>query len=76
MLMDTKLPYYNLEIWGGIECTINRVNDQFRDQLDMAGHYQRPGDIERMADLGIRKLRYPILWERHQSYPDQKIDWR
>jgi len=75
MLMDTKLPYYNLEIWGGIECTINRVNDQFRDQLDMAGHYQRPGDIERMADLGIRKLRYPILWERHQPQPDQKIDW-
>ncbi|MGZ8551697.1 MAG: family 1 glycosylhydrolase, partial [Chitinophagaceae bacterium] len=74
--MATKFPYYSPEVWGGIECTINRVNDEYKDQLEKAGHYTRPGDIERIASLGIRKLRYPILWERHQKTIDQKIDWR
>lgn len=77
MLTDTASPYYNKpEIWGGIECTINRVMDEYRDQLNLSGHYTREGDIERFAALGIRKLRYPILWERHQPHLNQKIDWR
>src|SRR6185312_15456718 len=29
----------DIEVWGGIECTINRVNDQYFDQLGYAGHY-------------------------------------
>ena len=76
MSTDIKLPYYNPEVWGGIECTINRVKNEYRDQLAMAGHYTRPGDIEKFASLGIRKLRYPVLWEHHQPEADKKIDWR
>ena len=56
----------NLEIWGGIECTINRVGDTFLDQLQCSGHYERESDIHEFARLGIKALRYPILWERHQ----------
>ncbi len=70
--MDTKFLYCKPEIWGGIECTINRVKNNYRDQLQMAGHYSREGDIERFAELGIRKLRYPVLWEYHQSGSDKK----
>ena len=70
-----KYPNYNPELWGGIECTINRVNDKYRDQLLLAGHYTRPGDIERFAELGIQKLRYPVLWERHEPTQNQMIDW-
>src|SRR6185295_20121948 len=70
-----KYPNCNPELWGGIECTINRVNDKYKDQLLLAGHYKRPGDIERFAELGIRKLRYPVLWERHEPYQNQEIDW-
>jgi dTDP-4-dehydrorhamnose reductase len=65
----------NPEIWGGIECTINRVGNTFRDQLDYCGHYTRAGDIERIAELGVRALRYPVLWERHQPVKNQVIDW-
>jgi dTDP-4-dehydrorhamnose reductase len=65
----------NPEVWGGIECTINRVGNLFRDQLHYCGHYTRAGDIERIADLGIRALRYPVLWERHQPVKNQVIDW-
>ena len=56
-----------MEIWGGIECTINRVGDQYFNQLDYQGHYQRKGDLQLLAELGIKKLRYPVLWEKHQS---------
>jgi len=72
---DINYQYCNPEVWGGIECTINRVQDAFRDQLLYSGHYTRPGDIERFAELGIKKLRYPLLWEFHQPVPNQKIDW-
>jgi dTDP-4-dehydrorhamnose reductase len=67
--------YCNPEIWGGIECTINRVRNEYFDQLDYSGHYNRPGDIEKIAELGITKLRYPLLWEKHQPSLEADIDW-
>ena len=73
--MGTKYPYCNPELWGGLESTINRVHNKYRDQLWLAGHYNRPDDIERFASLGIRKLRYPVLWEHHEVNENQKIDW-
>jgi dTDP-4-dehydrorhamnose reductase len=74
MSTGTKYPYCNPEIWGGLECTINRVNNIYRDQLHATGHYSRPGDIEVFAELGIRKLRYPVLWEKHQPV-NGEVDW-
>lgn len=74
--MDTKCQSYHPEIWGGLECTINRIGDTFRDQLTYAQYYQRKNIIELIASLGIKKLRFPILWEAHQqSSSQQKIDW-
>lgn len=68
-----KLP---LQIWAGIECTINRVNDAWFDQLEYSGHYERcEEDIDAIAALGINTLRYPILWERHQPEKDGEINW-
>jgi dTDP-4-dehydrorhamnose reductase len=65
-----------IEIWGGIECTINRVHDQYFDQSEYSGHYKRgTADIDLIASLGIKMLRYPVLWERHQPSKDQKTDW-
>ena len=29
----------HLELWGGVECTVNRVGDQFFDQIALAGHH-------------------------------------
>ena len=64
-----------MEVWGGIECTINRVYDTYFDQLSYAGHYERENDLQLFKDLGIKKLRYPILWEKHQPSKALKIDW-
>jgi dTDP-4-dehydrorhamnose reductase len=76
MSMDEKRLWSLPEIWGGIECSINRVKDQYRDQLEYTGHYYRPGDIDLFAGLGIRAMRYPILWEKHQPVQDDEPDWR
>ena len=53
-----------LEMWGGIECTVNRVGNTYFDQLERNGHVSRPDDLYRFADLGIQAIRYPIQWER------------
>lgn len=76
--MATNYQLCNLEMWGGLECTINRIGDKYRDQLEYAGHYKREKDIERIAQLGISALRYPVLWEAHQRVSEEdsiKWDW-
>src|SRR5436190_5639662 len=59
-----------MELWGGIECTLNRVGDRRYDQLERCGHYRRSGDLEAIAELGITTLRYPLLWERASASGD------
>ncbi len=72
-----------LELWGGLECTVNRVRDDYFHQLDRNGHATRADDIARFASLGIRAIRYPILWERTApdglhaadwSWPDERLN--
>jgi dTDP-4-dehydrorhamnose reductase len=64
------------DIWGGLECSFNRVDDLYMDQLQMCGHYERvTKDIECMATLGIKAMRYPVIWERLQPRPEQAIGW-
>lgn len=65
----------SLELWGGIECTVNRVGDQCFDQIVRSGHESRIEDLERFAELGIRALRYPVLWERTAPDGIERADW-
>jgi dTDP-4-dehydrorhamnose reductase len=53
-----------VELWGGYECTVNRVGDQWFDQTLRSGHEHRISDLELFAGLGMTQLRYPALWER------------
>ena len=62
-------------MWAGLECTINRTKDKFRDQLLYTGHYTRKEDISTFAKLNIHALRYPVLWEHHEKRKGEKIDW-
>ncbi len=65
-------PQSPLELWGGVECTINRVHDTFFDQLDRSGHRQRTiSDLKLFADLELRALRTGLLWERFAA----TLDW-
>lgn len=65
-----------LEVWAGFECTLNRVGDSQHDQLATCGHYDRADDIERVASLGVRAIRYPVLWERLEDRSDDDARWR
>ncbi|MGB8194158.1 MAG: family 1 glycosylhydrolase [Chitinophagaceae bacterium] len=73
--MERNTSYYKPEIWGGVECTINRIGDVFRDQLEYTGYYERENDIDLFAGLGIKAFRFPVLWERHQPSRNSVIDW-
>ena len=53
-----------LELWGGPECTVSRSGDRFGDQLRLTGHHDRFSDLDLVAELGVKTLRYPVLWER------------
>ncbi|MGZ8365920.1 MAG: family 1 glycosylhydrolase, partial [Nitrospira sp.] len=53
-----------IQVWAGVECTVNRVGDRYFDQLLRNGHDGRPDDIARFASLGIAAMRVPVLWER------------
>jgi dTDP-4-dehydrorhamnose reductase len=52
-----------VELWGGHECTVNRVADRYCDQNRLTGHDDRIEDLQRFAELGVKALRYPVLWE-------------
>ena len=53
-----------LELWGGLECTINRAHDVWFDQMKRTGHLDRRGDLALFRELGLKKLRYGLQWER------------
>lgn len=66
-----------IEVWGGIECSINRVGDRYHNQLRLGGHVDRLDDLDRLASLGIRTVRYPVLWEMAASRAGTtQYDWR
>lgn len=63
-----------LELWAGAECTVNRVGDRFKDQMALSGFERRLEDLDRLASLGIARMRFPIVWERTE--PERgRFDW-
>ncbi len=55
-----------LELWGGVECTVNRVGDTYFDQAQWSGFHSRTSDLEQIAQLGIRTLRMGFNWETYE----------
>ena len=78
-MSTASLPQSGLEMWGGIECTVNRVGDTYFDQLDRSGFRDRcETDLEQIAALGIRALRVGVLWETFAAtgswhFPDRML---
>jgi dTDP-4-dehydrorhamnose reductase len=66
-------------LWGGVECTVNRVGDRYFGQLERNGHATRTDDFDRIAALGVRALRFPVIWERtapdDPDSPDANWAW-
>jgi len=64
-----------LQLWAGPECTIVRLGDRWRDQALETGHRARDADIDLIASLGIRTVRYPILWESVAPEHPERFDF-
>lgn len=58
-------------IWAGAEYSVVRVFDSIYDQLAQSGHEERLNDLNLFADLNIRTIRYPLLWEKFAQ--DEKL---
>lgn len=63
------------ELWGGPECSVIRLASGYVDQIALSGHDRRRSDLDRFAALGLRALRYPILWERTAPDGPDGADW-
>ena len=60
-----------MQLWGGLECTINRVGNQFFDQHHWSGHRAHVReDLQLIASLGIRTLRTGLHWEHFAATQD------
>ncbi len=64
-----------LELWGGHECTVNAVGEAVFDQSRLGGHHDRPADLDLFASLRLKRLRYPVLWERVSPRDPTVRDW-
>ncbi|QGM97233.1 family 1 glycosylhydrolase [Methylocystis parvus] len=68
--------YSQIELWGGFECSIVRIGETARDQLAETGHLGRSCDFESVAALGLKTVRYPLLWESVSPERPDAFDWR
>ena len=64
-----------LELWGGVECTVVRIGDDYRDQVVETGHRTRLEDLDAIADLGVKAVRYPIVWETVAPDSPDELDF-
>jgi dTDP-4-dehydrorhamnose reductase len=64
-----------LQLWGGVEPTVNRIADSFGNQLRRSRHWDHPEDLALFADLGLQTLRHPLLWELVAPDGLKRADW-
>ncbi|SMC87741.1 family 1 glycosylhydrolase [Pedobacter africanus] len=64
-----------MEVWGGIECSINRIDKSYFDQLEYNDLYSRPEMLDEVIKLGIKTIRFPVLWEKNWPNPGEAPDW-
>jgi len=64
-----------VEIWAGHECSIARIGNEFRSVGTETGHDSRLEDLRQAAALGVRTVRYPVLWEKVAPVHPDECDW-
>ncbi len=64
-----------IELWGGLECSIVAVGGEIRNQVAETGHARRADDLGRFAGLGLKTLRYPLLWESISPQTPDECHW-
>jgi dTDP-4-dehydrorhamnose reductase len=62
--LDQEKHNEGIEIWGGAESSVVRINNSVYDQIARTGFEEGTDDLQYFFDLGIRTIRYPLLWEK------------
>jgi dTDP-4-dehydrorhamnose reductase len=52
-----------------------RVRNDYRDQTVETGHQDRFEDLDLFARIGVRRVRFPILWERIAPERPDELDF-
>lgn len=71
--MSSSVPA--MPLWAGAECTINRVADRWSSQSARIGAGARVEDLDRLAALGVARVRLPLLWEAVAPERVDQCDW-
>ena len=75
--LNRKTVTKEMELWGGVECTINRVGNSYSDQLKRRATGDARTKISRgLPRSGYARLRFPILWESVAPRAPDERDWR
>ncbi len=64
-----------LELWAGFECSVVRIANSYRNQITETGHSERLEDLAAVRSLGIKTLRYPVVWETVAPDKPDACDW-
>ena len=75
MRVQAGLGRQELELWVGPEASYVRAGDLVSDELELTGFGNRAGDLRRLASLGARRMRFPLLWERTWPEGCRLPDW-
>lgn len=65
-----------IPIWGGFECSIVRIGEEYRDQLGETGHGAREKDLDILPRLGLKTVRHGILWEHVAPDEPGQYNWQ
>jgi dTDP-4-dehydrorhamnose reductase len=71
--IETDAP---IPIWGGFECSVVRIGEEYRDEAAETGHKGRLEDLDIVPWLGVRTLRYGVLWERIAPTDPAERQWQ
>jgi dTDP-4-dehydrorhamnose reductase len=65
------------ELWAGPAPDIVRIGERYVDQIAWSGFAARlDADLERLAGLGVARVRLPLAWERIAPDVPGERDWR
>ncbi|HET6583525.1 MAG TPA: hypothetical protein VFG69_08755, partial [Nannocystaceae bacterium] len=65
-----------IELWAAAASSAFLVDDRWIDRARQTGHHERLDDLDRLAALGARRVRFPVAWPRVASSSTSAPDWR
>ena len=72
---NERPPLHRWNCGAGSNASVVRIGDEYRNQVVETGHRARFDDLDAMAELGVKAVRYPILWETVAPETPTELDF-